>query len=94
MPTQILAAGTNEADSTEVVVAAGTPKNIGAFRNDEETLELRFRGLIYRKDPNGDLNPTLFLLAPHEPNVVITGAGTYVVRRMAGIEHSTGIQVD
>ena len=94
MPTEILAAGTTQADSTEVIVAAGTPKNIGAFRNDEERLEKVFRGVIYRKDPNGDFNDTLFLLTPHEPNVVITGAGTYMVRRMAGIDYDTGIQVD
>ena len=94
MPTQILAAGITEADSAEVIVVEGTPKNIGAFRDDEERLEKVFRGVIMRKDPNGDLNDTLFLITPHEPNVVITGAGTYIVRRREGIEHPTGIQVD
>jgi hypothetical protein len=94
MPTQVLAPGTTEASSSDITVEAGTPVNVGAYRDDEQLLEPEFRGLIYRKDAAGDYNPTNFSVHREKPNQVIVGPGIYQVRRTGAISKNTGIQTD
>jgi hypothetical protein len=94
MATEILAPGTAPANSADITVNVGSPVNVGAFRDDEQTLEYNFRGLIFRKDANGDYNPTNFSLNVDTPNQMLVGAGIYQVRRSGVITKPTGIQIN
>lgn len=93
MPTQVLAKGTTAADTTEITVVAGTPKNIGLFRADEANVESDCKCPITRKDPDGNFQPTGLVLSGVNPNIVLIGAGVYIASRPV-IKVATGIQTD
>jgi len=94
MSIEILAAGVDAADSTEIIVIGGVSINVGLFRDDEELIEPLCGCRIFRKDPNGNLNPTRLILNYEIPNIVITGTGNYIVRRPGNLRHPTGIHID
>ena len=93
MPTEVLAKGTTEANSTDITVAAGTPINVGLFRADEKEIEDHVQFPIYRKDPDGNYQPTGLTLYKYEPNVTLIGPGVYRVSRPV-CTVATGIQTD
>lgn len=84
MPTQILAAGTTAADSSDVVVAAGTPLTVclkdAAGGHVESGAEVR----IGLKDDAGQYFQ-VDSLTGSKPALVIVGAGTYRFSRMPGV---------
>jgi hypothetical protein len=94
MSTQILAPGTSQANSSEIIVITGYPINVGAFRADGAALDAGFRGSILRKDVNGIFNVTNYYLEAATPNQMIVGPGIYKVLRSGTFATATGIQID
>lgn len=84
MPTEVLAVGTTAADSSDVVVAAGTPLTVclkdAAGAHVEAGAEVR----ISLKDDAG-LYFQIDALTGAKPALVITGAGTFRFSRLPGV---------
>lgn len=83
MPTQILATGTTAADSSDVVVAAGTPLTVCLKDAAGPVLEAAAEVLIELKDDAGQYF-RVDVLNGSQPALVIVGAGTYRFSRIAG----------
>jgi len=94
MPTIVLVSGTTEASSDDITVVAGTPVNVGAFRDDEAYNEDDFRGQVFRKGPDENYNPTNFTITMSKPNLLIVGAGVYQVRRFGALASPVGFYID
>jgi len=94
MATEILAAGTTEASSADVIVAAGAPVNVMLFRDDEAKVEAGCTCPIFKIDSDGNWNPTTWSLNRDSPTRILVGAGTYQIRRYANISYATGIASD
>ena len=94
MATEILAAGTTAANSADVVVVAGAPVNVMLFRDDEAKIEPKCTCPIFKQDSDGNWNPTTWSLNHDSPTRVLVGAGTYQIRRPAGLVKATGIAID
>jgi hypothetical protein len=84
MPTQILAVNTTAADSSDVVVAAGTPLTVALKDADATTVPDGARVDILLKDDAG-LYFRVDALTQAKPATVIVGAGTYRFSRAAGV---------
>ena len=91
MSIEILAPGTAEADSAEIVVAAGAPVNVALFRADGLKVDRNCTCKILKVDPNLVLNDTTWSLNRDNPTRILVGAGTYVIRRPGNLTTATGI---
>lgn len=80
MQISILAPGTTVASSADVVVAAGEAVTIGLYVA-AGTVPSNANFTLFQKTPGADVH--LADLAPRE-SVVISGAGTYYVKRLQG----------
>lgn len=78
--TTILATGTTEATSTDVVVAAGSSVTVGIYLASGE-LSATDYAIIYADTPGVDLYITS--LSKHQPIVQLYGPATYRVKRSA-----------
>lgn len=83
MPTQILAVGTTAANSSDVVVAAGTPLTVCLKDAAGPKVVSTARVNILLKDDAGEYF-VIDKLGSERPAVVINGAGTYRFSRLAG----------
>lgn len=76
----ILAAGTTAAASTDIVVAAGALVTVGIFAA-ATVLEKGQRAIVYLDTPGADVQ--VAELNMDKPSTVISGPGTFRVRRPA-----------
>lgn len=83
MATEILAVGTDAANSSDVVVAAGTPLTV-ALKDAAAPLGAGARVEIKIKDDDGEYFYVESLISPQKSSLVIYGAGTYRFSRLAG----------
>ena len=83
MATQILAVGTTAADSTDVVVSAGSTLAVCLKDAAGSTVDNAARVEIQLKDDAGQYF-TVATLTGGRPALVIAGAGTYRFSRFAG----------
>ena len=83
MPAQILAIGTSDASSADVVVAAGTPLTVCLKDAAGPIVSGGARVQIQLKADNAEYF-TIDALSQAKPAVVISGAGTYRFTRKAG----------
>ncbi len=84
MPTQILAAGTTATDSSDVVVAAGTPLTVALKDAAGPLVGTGARVEIKIKDDAGQYF-YVDTLSDRRPSLVIYGPGTYRFSRIAGV---------
>lgn len=84
MPTQILATGASAADSSDVVVAAGTPLTVCLKDAAGSTVESSAEVRISLKDDAGQYFQ-VDELTGSKPATVIVGAGTYRFSRAPGV---------
>lgn len=83
MATEILATGTAAGDSTDVVVAAGTPVTV--FLKAATSIPVPSDALAEVKVKSVGLTyHTIGVLTGKQPALVIDGPGTYQVSRIAG----------
>ncbi len=83
MATEILAIGTTEASSADVVVAAGTPLTVCLKGTAGSVIDGYARVLVQLKDDSGKYF-TVDTLSQAEPAVSIVAAGTYRFQRKGG----------
>lgn len=79
--TTILAAGSTDASSTDVIVAAGSNATVGMFVASG-TLPTDVTLAVTMDSPGADI--TIANLTPQEPAVVLAGPGTFRVVRTVG----------
>ena len=79
MATELIAVGSTAANSSDVVVAAGTPVTVAMKGAVSAAAELR----ISIKDDAGTYQ-VVGSIVPSRPAVCITGPGTYRLSRVAG----------
>jgi len=91
MSIEILAPGTSEAASSDVVVAAGAPVHVFLFRADEERVDHNCTCPVFIQKPDLSWAQTTWTLNRDNPTRVIVGAGTYQIRRSGNITNATGI---
>jgi hypothetical protein len=85
MPTQILAVGTSALDSSDVVVPAGTPLTVCLKDAAGPDIGRDVRVDILLKDDAGQYFP-VDSLNHGKPALMIVAAGTYLFRRVAGLD--------
>lgn len=78
----ILASGTTQATSTDVVIAAGASVLVGLFTADAAGIPAAHSATVFVDTPGNDL--ALFSLTGASPVRILTGPGTYRVTRQAG----------
>lgn len=83
MPTQILSVNTTAADSSDVVVAAGTPLTVCLKDAAGVSVDNAAQVRISLKDDAGQYF-YVETLTGKKPALVIVGAGTYRFSRIAG----------
>ena len=91
MSTEILAAGTSEAASADIVVAAGAPVNVFLFHAGEGNVDVNCTCPVFIQKPDLSWAATTWSLSRDNPTRIIVGAGTYQIRRGGNIETATGI---
>lgn len=85
----ILAAGQNRANSSDIVVAAGSPVSVGIFSND--TIVSRVRCLVMMRTPGDDA--CVGILNSSNPVFALLGPGTYRVERPDISENGVNVGV-
>lgn len=78
----ILASGTTNATSADVVVAAGATVSVGLFTADAAGIPGNHGAAVMMDTPGGDL--VAAELTGKRPVTVIAGPGTFRVKRTAG----------
>lgn len=78
----ILASGTTDATSTDVTVAAGASVSVGLFTADAAGLPGNHSAAVMMDTPGGDI--VADELTGKSPVAVISGPGTFRVKRTAG----------
>lgn len=90
----ILAAGITEATSTDIVIAAGATVVVGMFCSDADK-PLNYKDLtapkfeIMQDTPGAD--NSIFVLNHAKPSTVLSGPGTYRVKRTAYVGKPFGV---
>lgn len=80
MANTVLAAGTTAATSTDIMVAAGAVVTVGIFAATT-VLEKGQRAIVYQDTPGADVQ--IAELSMDKPSTVISGPGTFRVKRPA-----------
>lgn len=93
----VLAAGITEATSTDIVVAAGATIVVGMFSSEQDK-PTAYKDIIATKfeimqDTPGADN-VIFTLNYSKPATVLSGPGTYRVKRIAYVGKPFGIFVE
>ncbi len=82
MASEILAIGTGAANSSDVVVSAGTPVAV-ALKAAGGAVDTRARVIISLKDDGGAYNVVDEMNFPNRPALVLIGPGSYRFSRAA-----------